>query len=101
VRGFLFVIVFIHMGKSNSDTIHKILTKFKPEPYIKKIRCGFDTHYDGTMILKCDFTIEKQKLGDRTVNNERLVAHSKELANKIKRETKLPIKHTQTSITYL
>lgn len=89
------------MGKSKADIVQQILNKFRPEPYIKKIRCGFDSHFDGTIILKCDFTIDRQKLGDRTVNNERLVAHSKELANKIKRETKLPIKHTQTSITYL
>ena len=89
------------MGKSNADTIHSILSKFKPEPYIHKIKCGFDSHFDGSSILKCEFTIDKKKLGNRPVNNEKLLSHSKTLANKIKRETNLPIKHTQTTVKYL
>lgn len=89
------------MAKTKGEIVQGILNKFRPELYIKKIKCGFDSHFDGSVILKCEFTIDKKILGDRPPSNEKLTQHSKTLANKIKRETNLPIKHTQTTVKYL
>jgi hypothetical protein len=89
------------MSKSKAEIIQTILNNFKPEPYIKKIRCGMDANLDGTIVLRVEFSIERSKLGDREVNKPRLLAHTKELANRIRRETKLPISATQTTVKYV
>ena len=89
------------MSKSKAQIIQSILNNFKPEPYIKKIRCGMDANLDGTIVLRVEFAIEREKLGGREVNKPRLLAHTKELASRIRRETKLPINATQTTVKYV
>lgn len=83
--------------KNNASIIQSILSSIKPEPYIKKIKCAFDSHMNGGLIAKVQFEIDRTKLGDRQPNKDRLSYHATQIANRIKRETKLPIKHIQVS----
>ena len=84
-------------GKNYTSIIQSILSSIKPEPYIKKIKCAFDSHMNGGLIAKVQFEIDRTKLGDRQPNKDRLSYHATQIANRIKRETKLPIKHIQVS----
>jgi len=83
--------------KNNSSIIHSILSSTKPEPFIKRIKCAFKSHMDGSLIAKIEFEIDGNKLGDKQPNKERLHHHATQIANRIKRETKMPIKHIQVS----
>lgn len=85
------------MPRTKSQIVQSVLNSFRPEPFIKKIKCGFDAHTDGSIILRVQFEIDDSKLGNRPPNKEKLSFHAKELANKIKREAKMPIKHIQIS----
>lgn len=86
------------MPKTKSEIVQSVLNSFRPEPYIKKIKCGFDSNLDKTLILKVQFELDSSKLENRKPNKEKMFFHAKELANRIKRETKLPIKHIQVTV---
>lgn len=89
------------MGKTRSQIVQSILNSYRPVQYIKKIKCGFGSHGDGSAILKVHFDIDKEKIEGEEVTKERLLHFAKELANKIKRETKMPIKYTQSTVSYV
>ena len=86
------------MAKTKAEIVQSVLNSFRPEPFVKKIKCGFDSNLDGSIILKVQFEIDITKLKDRKPNKEKMFAHARELANRIKRETKMPIKQIQVSV---
>lgn len=89
------------MSDNKRDIIQKIVSEFRPELYIKRIKCGLVPHQDGKTILKVEFTIDKQKLGKISLENEKVLSWSRELAHKIRNIAKLPIGYTETKVNFI
>ena len=50
------------MAKTKSQIVQSIVNDFRPEPYVKNIKCGFKPNDDGKVIISVEYTIDKKKL---------------------------------------
>ena len=89
------------MAKTKAQIIQSIVNNFKPEPYVKNIKCGFIPHDNEKLIISIEYTIDRNKLGESPLNKKKVLEWTKELANQIRNTVKLPIGYSETKVKYI
>jgi hypothetical protein len=89
------------MGKTKREIVQSVINDFRPEGYVRRIKCGFKPHEDGKTILVVQYTIQREKLGDKSIDKEKVLSWTRDLANKIRNIGKLPVAYTQTQVEYI
>ena len=89
------------MEKTKLEIVKSVLSGFRPEPYVKRIKVGFRTHDDGKTILIVQFDIDREKLDGRNLNKENVMSWTTEIATKIRNFGKIPIGYTETQVKYI
>ena len=89
------------MAKTKSQIVQSIVNDFRPEPYVKNIKCGFKPNDDGKVIISVEYTIDKKKLEGNSIDKKKVLDWTKELAAKVRNTAKLPIGYSETKIRYI
>lgn len=79
------------------EIIKSIVSQFRPELYVKGIKCGFKTNDDGSKTLIVQYTLDN---GTNPPSNNQILSWTRELAYKIRSATSIPISFTQTTVEY-
>ena len=60
------------MAKTKSQIVQSIVNDFRPEPYVKNIKCGFKPNDDGKVIISVEYTIDKKKLEGNSIDKKKV-----------------------------
>jgi hypothetical protein len=90
--------IFNDMSKTKGEIIQSIVSQFRPELYVKRVKVGLTPHEDGKTILVVEYSIEKEKMGEESLDKSKVLGWTRDLAQKIRNTGKIPIGYTQTQV---